>query len=132
MIEKIYSKFPWINVDTGLLILRLGVGAIFITTGWMKFSDLNGTVKFFASLGFASFWAYLVTAVELLGSVTVILGIGIYTRVAAKLLAIIMLVAVYILRADFTMAMTPILMFFATLALVFTGSGKYSVMREKN
>ncbi len=129
---RMLQKFPWVNTNTGLLVLRIGVGAIFIMTGWMKVSDLNATVGFFASLGFASFWAYLVTAVELLGGITVLLGLGIYTRVAAKLLAIVMIVAAYLLRHDITMVMTPVLMFFATFALMCTGPGKYSVMREKN
>ena len=124
--------FPWVNVDTGLLVLRIGVGAIFIMTGWMKLSDMPATVQFFATLGFASFWAYLVSLVEFFGGVTVLLGIGIYTRVSAKLLSIVMLVAIYLLRENFTMLMTPLIMFFATFALICTGSGKYAVVREKN
>ncbi|MFZ1020094.1 MAG: DoxX family protein [Minisyncoccia bacterium] len=131
-IERMYKKFSWVNADTGLLFLRFGVGAIFIATGWMKVSDMHATVGFFATLGFSAFWAYLASWVELLGGITVLLGIGIYTRVAAKLLSIVMLVAIYLLRDNFTMVMLPFLMFFAAFALMMTGSGKYSVMREKN
>lgn len=123
--------FPWVNVNTGILLLRIGIGAIFIYTGWMKISDLQGTVAFFGTLGFAPFWAYLVAFVEFLGGITVLLGIGIYTRTAAKLLAIVMIVALYIHGGEIQSSMTPFMLLFATAALMCTGPGKYSVMREK-
>lgn len=126
-----YKKFSWVNIDTGLLFLRIGVGVIFIITGWMKVSDMANTVGYFSSLGFASFFAYLVAFVELLGGIAVLLGLGIYTRVSAKLLSIVMLVAMYVLRTNFQMMMTPLLMFFVTFALMCTGPGKYSVLKEK-
>jgi putative oxidoreductase len=94
------KNYSW-STDVGLLILRLGVGAIFITTGYMKmfngtpsgahFILTTGTVGFFASLGFSAFWAYLVTAVEFLGGVSVLFGI--YNRVSAALLAVVMAAA---------------------------------------
>ena len=127
-----YKMFPWVNNDTGLLALRFGVGVVFIFTGWAKISDMHSTIMFFASLGFASFWAYLVTIVEFLGGITVLLGLGIYTRVSAKLLSIVMLVVLYLLHTHPTMEMTPFIIFFAAFALICTGPGKYSVIREKN
>jgi putative oxidoreductase len=130
-IEKMYKKFPWVNKDTGLLFLRIGMGVIFLMTGWIKISDMTSTVEFFASLGFSVFWAYLVTAVELLGGLTVLLGLGVYTRVAAKLLAIVMIVAIYLLHIDNPAAMAPIALLFMTLTLMCTGPGKYSVVRER-
>ena len=126
-----YKMFPWVNVNTGLLFLRIGVGAIFIITGYMKVSDMSATVGYFATLGFSAFWAYLVGVVELLGGITVLLGVGIYTRLSAKLLAIIMIVAMYLLRTNFEMEMTPLLMFFVTVAIMCTGPGKYAVLKEK-
>lgn len=131
-IENMYKKFSWVNTDTGLLILRIGVGAMFIYSGWMKLTNLQTTIGYFAAIGFVAFWVYLVMTVELLGGLTVLLGVGIYTRIAAKLLSIVMIVAVYLLRGNFAMAMTPLLLLFMTLALMCTGSGKYSVLREKN
>jgi putative oxidoreductase len=120
-----------VNNNTGLLLLRIGVGVIFIITGWMKFSNMPATVGYFSSLGFSAFWAYLVMIVELLGGITVLLGIDVYTRVSAKLLCIVMLVAMFILRTNFQLEMTPFLMFFVTASLMFTGPGKYAVWREK-
>jgi uncharacterized membrane protein YphA (DoxX/SURF4 family) len=129
MIGSIIRRFPWLyNTDTGLLVLRIGVSIIFIFAGWMKYKDMTGTVGFFASIGFKAFWAYLVTAVELLGGIAVLLGVC--TRVAAKLLAIVMVVAIYVVHGNPQMLMTPVLMLFATVALVLAGGGKYSLKSE--
>lgn len=122
------KKCPKSSVNTGLLVLRIGVGAIFIFAGWMKVSDLHGTVTMFAGMGFNAFWAYVASFVELLGGIAVLLGI--FTRGAAFLLMITMIVALYKVHADPAMLMTPLAMFFATLALSFTGAGTYSLMRK--
>lgn len=122
------SWCKWCNTDSGLLVLRIGVGAIFIYSGWLKVSDLAGTVAQFSGMGFAPFWAYIVSFVELIGGAAVLLGI--WTRVSAKLLAIIMLVAVYVLRGNLTAALAPISLFFSSLALMLAGGGKYSVLRN--
>lgn len=123
------KKCSWCNTDSALLVLRIGVGVIFLITGYMKASDMSATVGFFNQLGFSAFWAYLVTAVELVGGATVLLGI--YTRIGAKFLAIVMIVAIYVLRHDITMALAPISLLFSTLALILAGGGKYSIKKFK-
>ena len=129
MFHSMCKKGSWCcGTDAALLVLRIGVGAIFIFTGWMKVSDLTATVGQFGSMGFAPFWAYLVSFVELGGGIAVLLGI--YTRVAAKLLAIIMIVAIYVLRGNIMMAMTPFSLFFSSLALTLAGGGKYTLISK--
>ena len=128
MFNTMLKKCSWCNVNAGLLALRIGVGAIFIFSGWMKVSDLTVTVGQFGSMGFAPFWAYLVSFVELLGGIAVLLGI--YTRLATALLTIVMIVAIYVVSGNIQMAMTPFSVFFSTLALTLAGGGKYSLMRK--
>ena len=118
----------WCSADAGLLALRIGVGAIFIFSGWMKVSDLAGTVAFFGTIGFAPFWAYLVAFVEFLGGIAVLLGV--YTRIAAGLLAVVMLVASYKLLATPQMMIAPVSLLFSTIALKLAGGGTYSLMRH--
>ncbi len=127
MFNALCKKGSWCTPDAGLLVLRIGVGLIFILSGWMKVSDLAVTVGQFGQMGFAPFWAYLVSFVELFGGIAVLLGV--YTRVAAGLLHVIMLVAVYVLRDNMQMAMTPFTLLFSTLALKLAGGGKYSLMK---
>lgn len=123
------KKFSWFNADGGLLVLRIGVGAIFILTGVMKVSHMSQTIGFFATLGFSAFWAYLVAGVELIGGIAVLLGI--MTRIFATLLVVTMIVAIWVTRTDITVMMTPLSMFFSSLALLLAGPGKYAVVREK-
>lgn len=127
MFNSFCKKGSWCTADAGLLVLRIGVGAIFIFTGWMKVSDLAGTVGFFGTIGFSPFWAYLVSFVELVGGIAILLGV--YTRVAAGLLAIVMLVASYKLLPTPQMLIAPVSLLFSTVALKLAGGGKYSLLR---
>jgi uncharacterized membrane protein YphA (DoxX/SURF4 family) len=124
MIGKMMTKKSWGNKSSGLLVLRIGIAAIFIMAGWMKVSNMEATIAGFASMGLSSFWAYVVSFSELIAGLAVLLGV--YTRVAAAILAVIMIVATIMVRKDFTL----LLHISATLALVFAGGGKYSLMRK--
>ncbi len=75
-------------------IVRLTVGLIFLAHGWGKFTNLQAIGQMFGSMGMPAptLMAGFVAAVELLGGIALILGIG--TRVAAVLLSIVMLVAI--------------------------------------
>ena len=128
MTNALCKKCSWCNADSALLVLRVGVGAIFIYAGWGKVSDLAGTVVFFGTLGFAPFWAYLVSFVELIGGIAVLLGV--YTRIAAALLSVVMIVAVYKTWGNPQMMMTPFSILFSTLALKLGGAGRYALLKE--
>ncbi|TSC85226.1 MAG: hypothetical protein G01um101417_93 [Parcubacteria group bacterium Gr01-1014_17] len=129
MFNSLCKKGSWCTADAGLLALRIGVGAIFIVTGWLKVSDLAATVGGFGYIGYGPFWAYLVSFVELVGGIAVLLGV--YTRVAAGLLAIVMLVASYNLLATPQALIAPVSLLFSTIALKLAGGGKYSLLRGK-
>jgi putative oxidoreductase len=125
MMNAMIKKCSCLTTDTGLLILRIGVGAIFIMAGWMKVSNLHNTVAMFGSMGIGAFWAYLASFAELIGGIAVLLGI--FARIGAILLTITMAVAVYMVHADMNMVMLPGILLFANLSLVFGGAGKYSL-----
>jgi putative oxidoreductase len=77
-----------------LLLLRCGLGIVFIYHGWPKlFGDSQGVLQFFANLGFPSWMAYVVGVVELFGGALLIAGL--FTRVAGLLLAGEMAVAIW-------------------------------------
>lgn len=115
--------------DTGLLFLRLALAAVFIAHGWSKWSNLEGTVGFFAMLGVPAFLAYAVAAVELLGGLAMLAGV--WTEVAGPLLAAVMIGAIYLVKlpkglmsAEFEFTLLT-----AALAVALLGSGNYSVKR---
>lgn len=122
------------NPDLGLLLLRLSVGAIFFVHGWAKFSDMASTITFFSGLGMPAIAAYAVAAIEVLGGLALI--IGIYTDLAALLLAIIMVVAlVYVKMITFKLGLLggyelDLALLGGLLTILFVGTGKHHVMKH--
>ncbi len=78
------------------LILRIVIGIIFLVHGLEKFGLLGGPgLGKVSSIGIplAPLMAFVVAVVETLGGLALILGLG--TRIASILLAIIMVVAIF-------------------------------------
>lgn len=118
-----------INKNLAVLIVRLIIGGIFITTGWMKVSDMVATVGFFDSLGIASFLAYVVSYAELIGGILIVLGL--WTEIATGVLAIIMLVAIYYVRSmGFQGFMGPLAVLAGLISLISSGAGLYALKRS--
>lgn len=115
--------------DVGLLLLRLGVGIVFILAGWGKLTGIEGVQGFFGNLGIplAGLMAWVVAIVEFFGGIMVLLGA--YIRIPVLLLAFIMVVALFTtkLGGEFNAARLDLMLLFMSLALFFMGSGKYSV-----
>ncbi|MEM1032512.1 MAG: DoxX family protein [Myxococcota bacterium] len=83
------QSFEWVWV----LVARLGVGGMFMLSGWGKLQDLDKFVKYFTRLGIPlpEFQAPFVAVVELVGGFLLILGLG--TRLFGFLLGFTMIVA---------------------------------------
>ncbi len=112
----------------GPVALRIIAGVIFAYAGWTKFADLEGVTKMFADSGIpmASFAAYLVSTIELIGGIALIAGL--WTHLFAKLLGIIMIVAALLsLKGGFMMAALPLVLLGVCFSLFTTGGGKYSM-----
>lgn len=129
-------------VSWASLVLRLALGAIFILHGSQKVfaafggSGIQGFSGMLSGLGFspATFWAYLAAYAELLGGICLVLGA--YTRIAALLVSIVMLVAIFKvhLSKGFFLAKGgyeyALLILFACVALMLLGAGKYSLIKK--
>lgn len=114
--------------DLGILLVRLGVGIVFLVHGIQKIMMLNGTVGFFGALGVPAFLTYVVTAIEVLGGVAMILGLC--SRLAGILIAAVMVGAIYLVKfnAGFTGGYElDLVLLFSALGITFLGSGKYSL-----
>ena len=75
-----------------LLLLRLGLGIIFIFHGYPKlFTQAQHWAEMFAKMGFPAYFAYISGVIEFFGGVLLMLGL--FTRIASLLLAIEMAVA---------------------------------------
>ena len=120
--------------DWGLVPLRLVVGLVFVVHGAQKLFvfGFGGAAGFMAKVGIPlpSVAAVVVTAVEILGGLALVLGLG--TRVAAALLAFEMLVAILTVRLkmgfvggyEFELTLLA-----ASLSLALLGAGPVSVRK---
>jgi putative oxidoreductase len=115
--------------DIALLLLRIGVGVIFIVAGWGKLTGIEGTIGFFDSLGIPlpGIMAWVVAIVEFFGGIMVLLGA--YAKIPYLLLAIIMVVALLTtkLGGEFSAARLDMMLLLTNLALFLMGSGAFSV-----
>jgi len=128
MFSKQLSKYK----DWAPVVLRIILGIAFILHGWPKWQNIDGVIGFFATLGLPAFFAYIVAFVELAGGIAILLGI--FTRYAAALIAIVMIGATILVKskigfiAQGTCGAELDLSFLAiALALVILGSGKLSL-----
>lgn len=134
MIDRIIQ-----NNDLGKLLLRLPVGGLMLFHGIHKLKNGLGFIeKTLADAGFPAYLSYGVLLGEVLAPVLIILGI--LSRPAALLQAFVMVAAIYLVHAGELFSLTQhgghalelqFLYLFGSLAVVFLGSGQYSVSRGK-
>lgn len=122
------------NVDLAALILRIGLGTMFIAHGLLKVLvfTLPGTVGFFESVGFPGFLAYVVTAAEIGGGVLLLAGVA--TRAVSLALVPVLLGALYVhFGAGWVFSNEnggweyPAFLTLAAIVQALLGSGKYAL-----
>jgi putative oxidoreductase len=128
------------GIDLGLLVLRVVTGLVFFLHGWQKLFD-NGLAATEAGFEFMgapvpAVTSVLVTFIELIGGAALI--VGAFTRIAALLLALDMLGAIFIFHIDFGFFVENggielvLVLAAATIALIFAGGGRYSADEAMN
>ena len=121
-------------VDTGLLILRIGIGIIFVFHGLPK---LIGGVETWTQIGstmslvgisFApAFWGFMAAATEVVGGVFIV--VGLLHRPVALMLVFTMIIALlmHVTAGDpFAIYSNTLKALIIFIALFVTGPGKYS------
>ncbi len=134
-----------IAADVAALLLRVAAALIFVPHGWSKVAGEGGAGIFAAGLtdtyGIPTILGYLAAYSELVGSI--LLLVGLLTRLDAFLLAATMFVAAFIVQLPDALfevppnaikafvvlrgIETPLAMFAICLALVLTGGGRFSL-----
>jgi len=133
-LESRVSVFPQLTqfADFGILLLRLMVGVVFITSGWNHLGDPEARSK---SIGLNKNLTILVGAGEVLGSLGIIFGV--LTQLAALGLILNMLGAIYkkifVWHTGFwgekTYGWHYDLMFIVTnLVIIFTNGGRFKLL----
>ena len=125
--------------DTGLLVLRLGLGAILLFHGIFKVT--HGVAWIGGPLGKHGLPAYLAYGVYVAEVVApVMLIFGLWTRIAAVIIAFDMAMAIYLVRLSDIGKINPMggawaieveaLFFVMALALAFAGGGRYGLTKN--
>lgn len=119
------------NLDLALLLIRIGVGLIFIYAGWNKLTGIEGTTNYFDGLGVpvAGVMAWVVAIVEFVGGIMVLTGFRI--ELPAILLAVVMVFAIILTKIGidnmFRAMRLDLLLLLCNVALMLTGAGKYAI-----
>lgn len=118
------------NVNIALLILRVAVGIFMLTHGWGKMETLfsGEPIQFADPIGLgATFSLALAVFAEVLCSILLIIGLG--TRLATIPLLITMLVATFIIHATDGFGKQEFALLYAViyLTIALIGAGKYSL-----
>lgn len=115
------------------LIARILLGLIFVMSGFSKITGFDGTQEYMASNGIPMTAIFLVgaIAVEILGGLSVILGL--WARAGAATLVLFLIPATLIFHTDFSQQ-TQMIMFLKNLSIMgglllvtAYGSGDYSL-----
>ena len=127
------SRYNYRNL--GLLILRVGIGIMFILHGWPKMQGgperwemIGKSMAMFGIDFLPAFWGFMAAFAETIGGLLLMLGL--FFRPACILLFITMLVATikHITAGDgfggYSHALEAAILFFS---LYFIGPGKYSL-----
>ena len=129
MMSMVHQAKAWAHKpDIGLLLIRVAVGMVFFAHGWVKMQNLDGTSAMFVSLGLPAFAAVFIAYLEVIGGIAMILGV--FTRVAAKLFAITMLVAIFVtggISTGYFAHEMELVLLLAALGIMLTGGGKHSL-----
>ena len=118
------------GIDLALFVLRIGISCLMLTHGVPKLITLFGgeEIQFFDPYGLGV-EASLTLAViaEFLCSILLILGLG--TRLAVIPLMVTMLTAIFVVHIDdvFTRQELPLLYLLVYTVLLITGAGKYAL-----
>ena len=126
--------------DIGLLILRIGLGCMFLVHGFPKlfggperWERIGGAMGSLGITFLPAFWGFMAAISEALGGICLILGL--FVRPACILLTITMLVATasHLSRGDgLKGAAHAIEVGIVFLSLILIGPGKYSLDEKLN
>ena len=123
---------PKSSRSKGLLVIRVGIGLMFVTHGYPKliggtkaWRELGQAMELFGIHVIPEFFGFMAAVSELVGGI--LLTIGLFTRIAASFMLITMIVATLTHvfgDGDYFPALTNAVIF---LGLAIAGSGRHSL-----
>jgi putative oxidoreductase len=129
--------------DLGLLLLRVGVGSIFIVHGLNKllagserWTSLGGSLSAIGlpAPGPAVFWGLTATLTEFLGGILLILGLFFRPTLLALIgtMVVATLWLIIGMQADFTRYSHPLTVGWVFISMLFLGPGRFSLDGDRS
>ena len=125
------------NDDLGKLFLRIAVALIIVFHGWFKLTHGVGWIE--SMLGGMGFLAYYTYLAELVAPLLILIGFR--TRLAALLIVVDMIAALLMVLHGAIFSIKQMgggwsieieaMLLLCSLALIFTGSGKYALSSSR-
>ncbi|MEW6074914.1 MAG: DoxX family protein [Candidatus Omnitrophota bacterium] len=125
--------------DIGLLIIRMGVGVMFmyhgfpkITGGYAQWHELGKAMAVFGITFLPAFWGFMSASAEFFGGIFIVLGV--FVRPFAVLMAVNMVVAsaMHLTKGDgLFVASHAIELAVVFVGLVFLGPGKFKLGKKE-
>jgi putative oxidoreductase len=122
-------------ISVGLLIIRLGIGCLFIMHGYPKiiggaekWLSIGGAMQHLGITFMPTFWGFMASIAEFFGGMALMLGL--FTRVATFLLGCVMSVATIMListGASFSKFAHPLALLILFCSLFIAGAGPLSL-----
>ena len=121
-------NFKWATPDAGLLAVRIGLAAVFITHGAAKLASVAGVMAMFVKLGMPGWLGVVVGLIEILGGVAMLLGV--YMKYAGYALAAVMIGAILMIKWKMGFSggwEFEFMLLTAAIGMAWMGPGEYSV-----
>ncbi len=129
--KKILHSSPR-HMELGLTLIRIGIGLLFIKSGWTKvhagsemWTYLGSQMQSFGITFAPTAWGLAATLAEFCGGIALVLGSG--TRFFASLMAIVMMVAISKHITNSEDFMYPLSLLIIFVGLIIAGAGQYSM-----
>jgi len=118
--------------DTGVVIARILMAALFVVAGWGKLTNYEGTQQFMAAMGIPALFVPLTVLLEFGGGLAIMFGF--FTRTTALITAIFTVLTAILAHSNFavdgsTMFLKNISIAGGFLLLAITGPGALSLDR---
>jgi len=118
-----------LKYEMGAMLLRFVLGATFFLHGLAKFQGgLENTTLYFESVGLPGFSGHVVAWIELVGGVALMVGLA--TRFVSLLFAIIMIIAIIMVKGTLGYINGfefDFLLLVISISLMITGSNLFSI-----
>ena len=130
MRKLLYTSYDKLSINLWLLILRVSIAGFMLTHGYPKLTRLfeAGEIKFSDPIGLGPEISLVLTVFsEFICSI--LIGLGLFTRIATIPLIITMLVAAFIMHGADPFARKELALMYMLIyiTLLVFGGGKYSV-----